>query len=140
MEDNSFSKPTTDSKLTPISEQSENQPENKSSMSNSIKEMMVSMQKFSGPMPNPLLEKIETKHIDKILEIVHEDQNIEYKDRQKERLFKIFVISMIAGLFVFLTIFLATNNIATYKEILIYILTFGGGTGVGFGFGKRKRK
>jgi len=43
------------------------------------------MQRISGPMPNPLLSKINEKHIDKILDIAQKEDENSYKDAQSTK-------------------------------------------------------
>ena len=47
-----------------------------------IVEMGFSMQKVSSQSSNPLLSKINEKHIDRILDIVHKEEDNSYKDAQ----------------------------------------------------------
>ena len=50
-----------------------------------VVEMGISMQRISGPMPNPLLSKINEKHIDKILDIAQKEDENSYKDAQSTK-------------------------------------------------------
>ena len=43
-------------------------------------EMGISMQRFSGAMPNPLLSKINEKHIDRILDISERDDENSFNE------------------------------------------------------------
>ena len=98
-----------------------------------VMEVGFSMQKFSGPLPSPLLDKISEKHIDKILDLSEKEDNRQYKDSQSSKILFLAYFMVLILLFVFLTIYLAQSNSELYMEILKLSVAFVGGLGGGFG-------
>ncbi|MEA3428829.1 MAG: hypothetical protein U9Q84_06415 [Thermodesulfobacteriota bacterium] len=97
-----------------------------------VLEVGMSMHRF-GPMPNPLAEKINEKHIDKILEITEKDEERSFKDAGETRKFTLIYFLVFAALFVFATIFLVGSDKELYKEVIKLFAVFLGGLGSGFG-------
>ncbi len=62
----------------------------------------ISMQRISGPMPNPLLSKINEKHIDKILDIADKEDTNSYNDAQSNKKYSLFYFLTFIGLFIFI--------------------------------------
>ena len=93
----------------------------------------MSMHRF-GPMPNPLTEKINEQHIDKILEIAEKDEDRSFKNAGENRKFTLIYVLVFAALFVFSTIFLiVSGNKELYSEAVKLFVAFFGGLGGGFG-------
>ncbi|BAY83114.1 hypothetical protein NIES267_26000 [Calothrix parasitica NIES-267] len=92
----------------------------------------LSMQRVSSI--SPISEKINEKHITKILDIVEKDDERAFADTQSAR--KYFLITLIIILVFFggLTVFLVNKDVAVYQELLKIIIIFGGGFGSGIGF------
>lgn len=86
-----------------------------------------------GSMPNPLTQKLNSQHIDKILEIAEKDDERAFKDAGESRKFTLIYIIVFSALFVFLTVFLVGSDIELYKEIIKLFAIFLGGLGSGFG-------
>jgi hypothetical protein len=84
-------------------------------------------------MPNPLAEKINEKHIDKILDIAEKDDERSFKDAGENRKFTLIYVLVFAALFVFSTIFLVGSDKELYKEVIKLFAVFLGGLGGGFG-------
>jgi hypothetical protein len=97
-----------------------------------VLEIGMSMHRF-GPLPNPLAEKINEKHIDKILEIAEKDDERSFKDAGESRKFTLIYILVFSALFVFSTIFLVGSDKELYKEVIKLFAVFLGGLGSGFG-------
>lgn len=97
-----------------------------------VLEIGMSMQRF-GPMPNPLAEKINGKHIDKILDIAEKDEERSFKDAGESRKFTLIYVLVFAALFVFATVFLVGSDKDLYKEVIKLFAVFFGGLGSGFG-------
>ncbi|MBW2739351.1 MAG: hypothetical protein JRE64_11005 [Deltaproteobacteria bacterium] len=97
-----------------------------------VLEIGMSMQRF-GPMPNPLAEKINEKHIDKILDITEKDEERSFKDAGESRKFTLIYVLVFAVLFVFATVFLVGSDKDLYKEVIKLFAVFFGGLGSGFG-------
>ncbi|MDI6728064.1 MAG: hypothetical protein QMD44_03940 [Thermodesulfovibrionales bacterium] len=93
---------------------------------------MMSMHRF-GPMPHPFAEKINEKHIDKILELAEKDDERTFKDIGQSRKFTLVYLIIFACLFIFTTIFLVGSDKELYKEIIKLFAVFLGGLGSGFG-------
>ncbi|MDW7774945.1 MAG: hypothetical protein SCH39_01245 [Methanosarcinales archaeon] len=98
-----------------------------------VMEVGFSMQKFSGPLASPLLEKINEKHIDKILDLSEKEDERQYKDSRSSKIIFISCFVIVILLFVFLTMYLAQSNSELYMEILKLSVAFVGGLGGGFG-------
>lgn len=93
----------------------------------------MSIRKFSGSFLSPLESKINEKHIDKILDIKGKyDDNI-FRDTQSARKFHLIYILVAVALFVFLTLFLVSNDKDLFKEIIKLFIAFVGGFGAGYG-------
>ena len=96
-------------------------------------EMSLTMARFSGPMPNPLLEKISGEHIGKIIENTEKDSERQYKDIQSARKYALAYVAMSILLFGFIIVYLADRNPTLLKEILVVLGIFAGGFGSGYG-------
>ena len=92
----------------------------------------MSMSKVA-PMQNPLADKINEKHIDKILELAEKDDERSFKDAGETRKFTLIYIIIFVALFIFLTIFLVGSDKELYKEVIKLFAIFLGGFGSGFG-------
>jgi len=97
-----------------------------------VLEIGMSMHRF-GPMPNPIAEKINEKHIDKILDISEKDDERAYKNAGETRKYTLIYVLIFAALFVFSTIFLVGSDIDLYKEVIKLFAIFLGGFGSGYG-------
>lgn len=97
-----------------------------------VVEVGMSMQRF-GPMLNPLTEKINEKHIDKILEISAKDDERSFDDAAQSRKFTLLYVLIFVALFIFLTVFLVGTDKELYKEAIKLFAVFLGGFGGGFG-------
>ena len=71
-----------------------------------------------GSMQNPIASKITAKHIDKILEIAEKDDERMFNDAVETRKYTLIYILILAGLFVFSTIFLVGSDKELYKEVI----------------------
>ena len=80
-----------------------------------VLEVGMSMRRF-GAMPNPIAEKINERHIDKILDIAEKDEERSFKDTGESRKFTLVYILIFAAIFVFTTVFLADSDRDLYKE------------------------
>lgn len=98
-------------------------------------EASVSMQRISSSsLVSPVYEKINEKHIDKILEISEKDDERAFADSQSARKYSLINLVIVLVFFGGLTVFLVNKDVAVYQEILKIIIIFGGGFGSGFGF------
>ena len=92
------------------------------------------MQRISGPMPNPLLSKINEKHIDKILDIAQKEDENSYKDAQSTKKYSLVYFIFIILFVTFLIYYLVDKD----KSLLLSIIEKGlyvlGGFGGGYGF------
>jgi hypothetical protein len=94
---------------------------------------MMSMQQRIGPKPSPFAEKINEKHIDKILEIAEKDDQRSFEDSKESRKYTLRYVLVFAVLFVFSTIYLVSADKELYKEVVKLFAVFFGGFGSGFG-------
>nr|VFJ88816.1 MAG: hypothetical protein BECKLFY1418B_GA0070995_101219 [Candidatus Kentron sp. LFY] len=98
----------------------------------SIEIGMMSMHRV-GPAPNPLTEKLNEGHIDKILDLSAKSEERLFQETSQSRRFTLLYALIFAALFIFLTIFLVQADKDLYKEALKLFAVFGGGFGGGFG-------
>jgi hypothetical protein len=108
-----------------------------------IVEMGFSMQKVSSQSSNPLLSKINEKHIDRILDIVHKEEDNSYKDAQSTKRFSLIyftIIVLFIGFLIFYLVDKDTTLLITIIEKGLYVIGgFGGGYGVKAYLDNRKR-
>ncbi len=95
--------------------------------------LSISMGSFSRSLLSPLESKINEKHIDKILDIKEKYEDKIFKDTQQSRKFLLVYILIGVALFVFLTLFLVSNDKELFKEIIKLFIAFVGGIGAGYG-------
>lgn len=86
---------------------------------------------------NPIADKITSEHIEKMIDGSEKDSEREYNEKKNQRWFVFAIILLGAGLLIFLTIYLAKENAATFMDILVPILAFLGGMGAGYGVAKK---
>lgn len=97
-----------------------------------VTEMGFSMQRFSGPMPNPIVSKLNENHIDRILDISEKEEENAYKDSQSNKIYNLIYVLIIVIFFVFLVVFLENKELLV--EILKIVIAIVGGFGGGFGY------
>lgn len=98
-----------------------------------LKTFMMSMRRYSGPIPNPFASKLNANHIDKIIEASAKDDERRYKNMQQARKFHLVYFLAGISLFVFLTLFLVGKDSELFKEIVKLFIVFAGGFGAGYG-------
>lgn len=101
------------------------------------------MQRFSaGPVAHPLYDKIEGKHIDKMLDIVSEDTKNVHEDKKSTKRYTLTYVIIFVVIFIFLTIFLllGVKDQELYFEIIKYIVIIGGSFFGGIGFQSYKER
>lgn len=98
-----------------------------------VMEMGFSMQRISGPAPNPLHSKINESHIDKILDITAKDDENTFNDAQSSKKFGLTYFILILIFICFLIWFLIDKDQELLMSIiergLFIICGFGGGYG-----------
>lgn len=96
---------------------------------------VVAMQvsSIAGPRPNPIVSKLNEKHIDTILELAGKDDERSHEDVKTARLYNLIYAVLGVGVFIFVTYFLAQSNTELYQEVLKLFAIFAGGFGGGFG-------
>jgi hypothetical protein len=87
----------------------------------------------TGPLPNPILEKINEKHIDKIIDYSRDDEKDNTKLRSSDRYFHLLYTILAVAFLTFLIIYLSQNNMGLLENILKIIGYFGAGVGSGYG-------
>lgn len=97
-------------------------------------EMSLSMQRYTGPAPNPLFEKITPAHIDKILEIADKDENNSFKDAQSTKTYSLIYFILILVFLGGLILYLTDRNSGLLMSIIEKGLYVIGGFGGGYGF------
>lgn len=92
------------------------------------------MGSISRSAVSPFEDKINEKHIDKILEIKEKyDDNI-FRDTHSSRKFHLVYILICVALFVFLTLFLVGKHSNILEDIIKFTIGLFGGIGIGYGF------
>ena len=91
------------------------------------------MQRYSGPLPSPIANKINEKHIDKALDLAKDDSDKDYRANLWGMGMRIFIIVIFIGLFVFLTLYFGKTNQDLYLDLVKVIIAFLGGIGIGYG-------
>lgn len=84
-----------------------------------------------GPVMHPWADKINDKHIHKILEITEKRDDQTHQEKSKSRWFKLAYVAIGAAIFVFLTIFMVGSHTEVYMKLLEYVVPFLGGVGGG---------
>ena len=95
-----------------------------------VQTSMLAMRRF-GPVPNPLADKINAGHIDKILEIADKNSDLARRDKSESRRYFFGYAAVGVAVFVFLTTYLAGTHTEIYMELIETILVFLGGLGSG---------
>jgi hypothetical protein len=103
-----------------------------------VREIMFKQMAFSGPLPNPLIEKITPAHIDKILDQCQEDGIHDHQDRKSNRWFNLVYALIAAAFIIFLVVFLAKDNKDLLTSLIGFIVAGGGGFFGGYGYGRTR--
>ena len=93
----------------------------------------MSMMRQVGPASHPLVEKINEKHIDRILQLSDQSEARAFEETTQSRWFTLTYVVIAACVFIFLTAFLVGMNADLYMEIIKLLVVFLGGLGGGFG-------
>jgi thiol:disulfide interchange protein len=115
-------------------------PPTTSDIPSGMKEIMLSMAGFSGPVTSPLQRKINEEHISKVLEIADKDSQRSYDDAQSSKRYFLAYIVLSFLLFGFIIVFLADKNPTLLRDILFILGAFAGGFGAGYGIKAHKDK
>lgn len=93
---------------------------------------------MSGPMPHPLLSKIDSEHIHKIIDFSDKDADREFKSSAYKRRYA-FAALLLAALFVaFLLVYMTQIGKTEYvTPILTALVGAAGGYGIGFARGRK---
>lgn len=94
----------------------------------------IMMQRYTGPMPNPLFSKINENHIDKILDLAQKEDENSFSDAQSSKRYSMAYFVIFIGVFVFITLYLAKDNKELFSDILGVIISIAGGFGGGYGY------
>ncbi len=100
---------------------------------------MLSIERYSGPIPPQFFEKINEQHISKILEITERDEERALENVKSSRRYNLVYVLIFVGLLVFLTVFLVHEDTELYKEVFKLFIVFSGGFGSGFGVNQWRR-
>jgi hypothetical protein len=96
----------------------------------------------------PFLEKINEKHIDKVLDYSEKRDERDFKNASQERRYGflrfLLLTILVVGLVVFLTVYLVDRDKELYRDVLRIGLGAAGGAGlgggVGYHFGRKSAK
>lgn len=105
-------------------------PESREFMAMAYKSVLTDM---ADPIDVKIAEKINEKHIDKMLESAEKDNELSFRDTAQARKYNVLYLIIFAALFIFTTIYLVGMDKELYKEILKLLAIFLGGLGSGFG-------
>ncbi|MBM2815442.1 MAG: hypothetical protein HW421_2204 [Ignavibacteria bacterium] len=99
-----------------------------------VVELGFSMQKISGSMPNPILSKVNEKHIDRILYLSEKEEDNAFHESKLRKRYNLIYVCLFMIIFIFLTIFLAKDNKDIFLELIKIGVAIVGGFGGGYGF------
>lgn len=86
-----------------------------------------------GPVPNPLLEKLNANHITEILELSRRRGDREFENGRAGRRYRMaYIVIWIVAFFV-LTFYMLPIDRDLYKQVVQLLIAVGGGFGVGYG-------
>lgn len=91
------------------------------------------LQMRSGPH-NPIMDKLEPQHIDKILSIAEKDEEHSDKQTTKRRRYNLVYVLLGISVFIFLIVYLIEIDKELLLKILAAITLFGAGFGGGYGY------
>ena len=102
--------------------------------------MMSGGMQVSSMKHNPIIEKMNTEHIHKVLDYSNESDKREFWAFVYSKL-SILIFTIIGiGVFTFITLFFGKTNPTLYQDILGIVLPFLIGIAGGFGLGKSSNK
>lgn len=87
---------------------------------------------FSGSNQNPIFEKINSEHISKFIEIESDSNNRKFKDKSSVRFYNLIYFFVGIAVFIFLIIYLSSDNTTLLEKILSHAFAFVGGLGGGY--------
>lgn len=99
-----------------------------------IVQLGFSVQRSFSPEPNPLFEKINEGHIDRILDMGAKDDEYAFKESQSNKIYNLIYLIIAAAALIFTVVFLAGKNDALLSEIFKFGAVFLGGLGGGYGW------
>lgn len=86
-----------------------------------------------SPVPNPLLEKLNTNHITEILELSRRRGEREFENGRAGRRYRMaYIVIWIVAFFV-LTFYMLPIDRDLYKQVVQLLIAVGGGFGAGYG-------
>ncbi|MFH2091458.1 MAG: hypothetical protein ABIJ31_03770 [Pseudomonadota bacterium] len=101
-----------------------------------VKEIMLGMMRSSstsGPMPHPIVSKLNDEHIHKFLDYSQKDDQNAYELTKSNRWFRLIYAILAASVFLFLIVFLLPNNKELLIDLIKILIAFVGGLGAGLG-------
>lgn len=101
-----------------------------------MRERVIAMMQVSGPMPDPLVQKIDGEHLHKIIDSTDRDSQRRYDSQASQRRYSFAAFVIISAFVVFVIIYFTA--IQKY-EFLAPILSALVGFAAGFGFGRSRR-
>jgi hypothetical protein len=106
--------------------------------------MQISSRQESGPLSSRFFDaigpKINEEHINKLISNNDNSDKRQFGFSVFIQIRNILIVSGIIGVFIWLTIFMSTNNATLYLDLIKTIVAFLGGIGIGFGIKSYKEK
>jgi len=100
-------------------------------------EMVASFQ--SGPTANPLFSKMESKHVDQILELAVRDSEREHEFRLKRSTHTLWMLgAILVAVLLLCWLLLGYGDTESLENVLTAVLAFASGAGLGYGTGRYK--
>jgi hypothetical protein len=103
----------------------------------SFQAFMAMSTRYSGPRPNPLIEKFTEAHVDKYLDYAQRDEDNEYHLRKTNRWFYLLYAVLVLAIFIAAVVYLLPRDKELLEQLIDLIVILGGGIGAGYGLSKR---
>ncbi len=104
-----------------------------------VRETFAALLQFQGPMPNPLLGKLTSEHLDKLIDGADKDNQRMYADRKEGRgQSKFLSVCGIVGFVVLCGLFLWAKQTQLLDKVIQVAVIFAGGLGAGLGLARRR--
>lgn len=100
---------------------------------NNEQKSIMAMMQYSGPKPNPLLDKIDSDHIHKLLDYTREEGKSAHRMRSSNRWFQLAYTLLAISAGALMIIYLLPLDKQLLVDILKVLVGFAGGLGSGLG-------
>lgn len=96
---------------------------------------------YSGPVPNPIAEKITSDHITQLITARNQDAEREHVDRKDTRRWATVLIGLCVVVGVGMVVFLVTaGQVDLADRLMERGILLGGGVGIGYGISEWRRR